>query len=108
MLNHLQNTLQDTLYPIPSLDNKSSEFDGLRYWRGPTWPVLNALIGLGLSDMGYEKEAEIIRSKTRKLISQYGFAEYFNPMTGEPGGGKAFSWTAAVWLAWASPSAGAN
>ena len=67
---------------------------------------MNALIGLGLSDMGYEKEAEILRSKTRDLISQNGFGEYFNPMTGAPGGGKAFSWTAAVWLAWASPSVG--
>ena len=99
---------QDTLYPIPSLDKNSSKFDGLRYWRGPTWPILNALIGLGLSDMGLEKEAETIRSRTRELISQHGFAEYFDPITGIPGGGKAFSWTAAVWLAWASPSVGAK
>jgi hypothetical protein len=108
MLDLLKNTLQDTLYPIPSLDKNSIEFDGLRYWRGPTWPILNALIGLGLSDMGHEKHAEIIRSRTRELINRHGFAEYFNPMTGAPGGGKAFSWTAAVWLAWASPSVGAK
>ena len=108
MLDLLKNTLQDTLYPIPSLDKNSSKFDGLRYWRGPTWPILNALIGLGLSDMGHEKEAETVRSRTRELISRHGFAEYFDPITGIPGGGKAFSWTAAVWLAWASPSVGAK
>tara|TARA_Y100001954_G_scaffold107905_1_gene117249 strand:+ start:333 stop:1601 length:1269 start_codon:yes stop_codon:yes gene_type:complete len=106
MLDILKRTLIDNLYPVPSLDSRSNKFDGLRYWRGPTWPVLNALIGLGLSDMGYKKEAEILRSKTRDLISQNGFAEYFHPKTGAPGGGEAFSWTAAVWLAWASPSVG--
>ena len=30
----------------------------------------------------------------------------FDPMTGEPAGGGTFTWTAAVWLAWASPTAG--
>ena len=30
MLDLLKNTLQDTLYPIPSLDKNSSKFDGLR------------------------------------------------------------------------------
>ena len=47
-----------------------------------------------------------MRSNTREFISQKGFAEYFHPKTGVPGGGEAFSWTAAVWLAWASPSVG--
>jgi hypothetical protein len=27
-----------------------------------------------------------------------GFAEYFNPLTGEPLGGSGFSWTAAMYL----------
>ena len=35
-----------------------------------------------------------------------GFAEYFHPINGTPGGGDSFTWTAAVWLAWASPSNG--
>ena len=106
MLAALIQSLQDNNYPIPSLDDTSQAFDGLRYWRGPTWPILNALIGIGLSDLGYFEESEVLRVKTRELISQYGFSEYFHPKTGKPGGGDAFTWTAAVWLAWASPSVG--
>ena len=102
----LSRVLRDTTHPIPSLDDNSPDFDGLRYWRGPTWPILNALIGLGLSEMGHTHEAKVLCLKTRELILQNGFSEYFHPKTGAPGGGKAFTWTAAVWLAWASPSVG--
>ena len=63
MLDILKRTLIDNLYPVPSLDSGSNKFDGLRYWRGPTWPVLNALIGLGLSDMGYEKRLKYCDQK---------------------------------------------
>ena len=78
----------------------------MRYWRGPTWAILNSLVGLGLAEMGYLAEAEILRNSTQSLIAEHGFAEYFHPITGTPGGGDSFTWTAAVWLAWASPSNG--
>lgn len=64
------------------------------------------MIGQGLHEMGYDDYADQLRTKTRDLITEHGFAEYFDPLTGEPAGGGMFSWTAAVWLAWASPSAG--
>lgn len=90
---------------IPSFDPEHEAFDGLRYWRGATWPVLDALIAMGLAEAGHEDVAEEIRSDTRALISESGFQEYFDPMSGAPAGGTDFSWTAAVWLRWASPSA---
>ena len=31
------------------------------------------------------------------LIERSGFAEYYHPVTGEPCGGKTFTWTAASW-----------
>ena len=69
---------------------------------------MNALIGIGLKDMGREAEAAKLRDLTRDLIAEHGFAEYFHPENGTPAGGGTFTWTAAVWLAWASPSRGEN
>ena len=102
----LTKTLEETRYPIPSLSINSEKFDGMRYWRGPTWAVLNSLVGIGLSEMGHVAEATLLRKRTQSLILEKGFAEYFHPIDGTPGGGDSFTWTAAVWLAWASPSNG--
>ncbi|KMW56829.1 hypothetical protein AIOL_001785 [Candidatus Rhodobacter oscarellae] len=98
--------LASSSYPLPSLAVDSPHFDGMRYWRGPTWAMVNMMIGLGLADMGLAAEAELLRTRTGEMIAQHGFAEYFHPQTGEPAGGGTFTWTAAVWLAWASPNAG--
>lgn len=98
--------LETCPHPVPSHDPDAPDFDARRYWRGPTWAILNAMIGMGLSAMGHEKRADRLRSATRDLIGGHGFAEYFDPLTGDPAGGGTFTWTAAVWLAWASPSAG--
>lgn len=106
MFDRLKKTMDSCTYPIPSLDVEAEGFDGMRYWRGPTWAIMNAIIGIGLRDMGYESEAEAVRLGTQDLIAKHGFAEYHNPLTGAPAGGQAFTWTAAVWLAWASPTAG--
>ncbi len=95
----LRHALSDTAYPIASHDPASDRFDAFRYWRGPTWAFMNMLIGIGLEEQGYA-ESEILRSKTREMISRSGFFEYFNPLTGEAAGGSSFAWTAAVWLAW--------
>ncbi|MEM9232476.1 MAG: trehalase family glycosidase [Pseudomonadota bacterium] len=95
-------------YPVPSLDPRSAKFDAMRYWRGPTWAIMNTLIGVGMQDQGLTAEAERLRQSTAALIANYGFAEYFDPVTGTAAGGGTFTWTAAVWLAWASPSAGSG
>jgi len=91
-------------YAVPSHDPASPRFEPFRYWRGPTWGIINTLIGKGLADMGHITQAETLRATTAKLIELSGFAEYFNPVDGSPAGGKDFTWTAAIWLAWASPS----
>jgi hypothetical protein len=92
-------------YPVPSHDPASPKFDPKRYWRGPTWGILNALIGVGLAEAGHDGPAERLRSATAELIATHGFAEYFDPVDGAPAGGASFTWTAAIWLGWASPSA---
>ena len=90
-------------YPVPSHDPTSSRFDAKRYWRGPTWGIMNTLIGLGLAERGLVDRAEALRAATAEVITRHGFAEYFDPMTGDAAGGGTFTWTAAIWLGWASP-----
>lgn len=91
-------------FPVPSHDPSSPRFEPKRYWRGPTWAQMNALIAMGLAERGFDKRAEDLRHATAQVILENGFSEYFDPMTGEPAGGGTFTWTAAVWLAWASPT----
>jgi len=91
-------------YPVPSHDPSSPKFDAKRYWRGPTWGIINALIGLGLEECGFDARAEALRVATAKAIEHGGFAEYFDPHTGDAAGGGTFTWTAAIWLGWASPT----
>lgn len=105
MLAHLDAAFSICRYPVPSHPAGTELFDSKRYWRGPTWAFMNSMIGRGLRDMGHDDFADELRDRSRDLIAEHGFAEYFDPLTGEPAGGGMFSWTAAVWLAWASPSA---
>ncbi len=105
MLNHYDRVTEQSTYPVPSLDPSDSKFDALRYWRGPTWGIVNTLIGIGLANSGLGEHAERLRQATASLIQEHGFAEYFDPNSGQAAGGSDFTWTAAIWLAWASPSA---
>ncbi|MEM9523769.1 MAG: hypothetical protein AAF982_07205 [Pseudomonadota bacterium] len=100
MLAHLRRVLSEVSYGVPSHDPSAEGFDARRYWRGPVWAIMNTMIGLGLAKAGHAEEAETIRAQTARLISDHGFAEYYDPLTGAPAGGHDFTWTAAVWLAW--------
>ena len=101
----LHRVLADARYAVPSFDPADPRFDSLRYWRGPVWGVMNMMVSTGLHEAGQTDEAERIRRDTVALIDQNGFAEYFDPQDGTPAGGGTFTWTAAIWLGWASPTA---
>jgi len=88
-------------YGVPSHDPAGDRYEPLRYWRGPTWPIMNCLIGMGLEEAGETARADRLRAATRALIEREGCAEYYHPGTGQPAGGGTFTWTAAVWLRWA-------
>lgn len=88
-------------YGIPSADPAWEGFNPRRYWRGPSWPVVNALIAIGFADAGRTEDEARLRRETRALIEGGGFYEYFDPLDGTPCGGSHFSWTAAIWLTWA-------
>ena len=106
MLKALDQAFETCAYPVPSYAVGAPEFNPKRYWRGPSWGMINAMIARGLAEMGHKAHAAELRKRTAKLIAEHGFAEYFDPITGEPAGGGTFTWTAAIWLTWASPSAG--
>jgi len=108
MLPTLTRVLAQVSFGLPSYDPEGPKFDAHRYWRGPVWAIMNTLIGIGLRDCGHLELAEQLRSQTADLIAAHGFAEYYDPHTGEAAGGGAFTWTAAVWLGWASPDSGQN
>jgi len=106
MLAHLDRIAALTRYQVPSHDPASPMFEPKRYWRGPVWAMMNLLIAIGLTEAGHTGRAAALREKTAEMIEQNGFAEYFDPRDGTPAGGKLFTWTAAVWLGWASPQTG--
>jgi hypothetical protein len=54
---------------IASTSVKMPEFDNIRYWLGPIWPVTNWIIYRGLRKYN-KKKAEILRKETIKLIEE--------------------------------------
>jgi Alkaline and neutral invertase len=70
------------------------------YWRGPVWPVIDWLLWWAFVRAGEHQLAEDVRESSLEQIAEGGFAEYFEPFTGEPLGSREQSWTAAVALDW--------
>jgi hypothetical protein len=71
---------------------------------------LNWLIYHGLLRYGYTDLAEKVRRDSTALLEQWGFYEYFDPRRSlkdgaSPAyGGANFSWSAALYLDWITPS----
>ena len=81
---------------VPSHDPKALQFDSLRYWRGPVWLIVNYMIVDGLTQAGETGLVTRIVDDSVRLIRENGFAEYYDPITGEACGGDQFTWTAAM------------
>ena len=82
----------------PSTSPEEPGFHPRSYWRGPVWPVANWLLWWSLLRTGEHERAEEMRSETLEGLAEGGFAEYFEPFTGESLGSTEQSWTAAVAL----------
>jgi glycogen debranching enzyme len=84
----------------PSTSPAEARFHPRSYWRGPVWPVANWLLWWSLIRAGVPDPAARMRRETLGQLAEGGFAEYFEPFTGEPLGSDDQSWTAAVTLDW--------
>ena len=68
--------------------------------RGPVWPFLNLLLGWAAArDQDWELHSALREASLRQL-SDLTFAEYYEPITGEPLGSRQQAWTAAAALEW--------
>ena len=85
-----------TRFGVASHDPSDPRFEPKRYWRGPAWLIINAMLADGLARNGLADDAEAINADSLALLSAGGFAEYYDPLTGEGLGGRQFTWTAAM------------
>ncbi|KAK3373021.1 glycogen debranching enzyme [Lasiosphaeria ovina] len=84
---------------LPTTEPGTPIWEPKRYWRGPVWAVINWLLVDGLRRNAHAVFADQLREATLAVIeTTAGFAEYFDPDTGEGCGGEDFSWTAAAYL----------
>jgi glycogen debranching enzyme len=91
----------DLYKPLPpSASPSEARFHPRNYWRGPVWPVVSWLLWRSLVRAAELEHAERIRRVALAQLAEGGFAEYFEPFTGEPLGSSDQSWTAAVALDW--------
>ena len=81
---------------VPSFDPASPKFEGLCYWPGPIWRIINTMVGVGLAEAGLIAEAARVRVNTAQLICGHGFVEYFDPNDDTPAGAETFAWAAAI------------
>jgi hypothetical protein len=68
-------------------------FDPGTYWRGAAWPQLAYLLWLAAHRRGHPV-APTLRDRLRAGAWRSGFAEYWDPDTGDAGGASPQSWTA--------------
>lgn len=85
-------------YGVPSHDPDDPKFDGKRYWRGPSWLIINSLLADGLKRTGHNDIADRVTNASLAMVQQGSFAEYYDPEDGTPAGGGSFTWTAAIAL----------
>ncbi len=90
--------MHETPYALPSTRSSHPAFEPARYWRGPIWQHLSALIQDGLARAGHRGASDLLAASMQSLFSQSGFYEDYRPLTGAGVGGTHFSWTAATYL----------
>ena len=79
----------------PACTATSPSFDAGTYWRGPAWPQLTYLLWLAAHAARAERRRR--RAAPAQLVAgawQSGFAEYWDPDTGDGHGASPQSWTA--------------
>jgi hypothetical protein len=84
----------------PSTSPTAEGFRPREYWRGPQWPVITWLFHWSFARRGWAERAAVLREEGLRLVGAGDFAEYYDPLNGEPLGSMQQSWTAAAVLDW--------
>jgi glycogen debranching enzyme len=92
----LSDWLDKAPFGVSSMDPQDVRFDGKRYWRGPSWLIVNFLLITGLRQCGQTELAHRVMQASLQCIQKSGCSEYYHPITGEALGGGTFTWTAAM------------
>jgi glycogen debranching enzyme len=81
---------------ITSISVDDMQFNPLNYWRGPVWININWMLYQGMKKHRLFEDAKNLKESIIDLITEHGFYEYYNPLSGEGLGADNFSWTAAL------------
>ena len=81
---------------ITSISVDDLQFNPLNYWRGPVWININWMLYGGMKKHGLFEDAKNLKESIIDLITEHGFYEYYNPLSGDGLGADNFSWTAAL------------
>ena len=76
----------------------SPEYRNDGYWRGPIWAPSTMLAADGLARCGEIAFAREIAKRFADMVTESGFAENFDALTGDGLRDKAYTWTASVFL----------
>lgn len=68
------------------------------YWRGPVWAPSTMILIDGLRQCGEGEFADQMAEKFCQMVASSGFAENFDPHTGEGLRDRAYTWTSGVFL----------
>jgi len=81
--------------PSVSLEEPSfnPRFDRFRAWRGPSWMNTAWLLVPAMRSLGYEREGDRIVRALARSVAQFGFREYYDPLTGRGLGARRFAWS---------------
>ncbi len=83
-------------YATEAPDSSLFKADG--YWLGPIWAPTAYLFAHALKAIDHHEEAAFIQKGFKQCVEKSGFAENFNPLTGEGLVDTGFAWTASVYL----------
>jgi hypothetical protein len=92
-----------TRYGLAFVPRGEGSFDPNAYWRGPAWPQLNYMLWIAALRCGRSEIASAIAERSIRAALSSGFAEYWNPVTGQGLGAIPQGW-AALAAAFTSPS----
>jgi hypothetical protein len=82
--------------PLPSVEMRDPAFftgETPFLWRGPTWAPTDWFLYHALKKRGFGERAERLRQSLSELVRRSGFREYYDPISGEGHGARAFTWS---------------